>query len=101
MTHEPVPLPVSSLLIGIAATVALALFAREGRAEQFVLLDAMIDYTWVDAVNSSPSKSHFYVNEGNFLNKNRPVNWLSPVDYRNGTLHVRAEVFVKPPGTQT
>jgi MYXO-CTERM domain-containing protein len=101
MTHEPVSSPVSPFLVGMVAAVVLALFARESRAEQFVLLDAMIDYTWDDAVNSTPSKSHFYVNEGNFLNKNRPTNWLSPVDYRNGTLHVRAEVFVKPPGTQT
>jgi len=102
MTHEPpVVSPVSPVLIGVAVAVALALFAREGRAEQFVLLDAMIDYTWDDAVNSTPNKSHFYVNEGNFLNKNRPTNWLSPIDYRNGTLHVRAEVFVKPPGTQS
>ncbi len=91
-------LPITALMFG---TLLLALVPREGRAEQFILLDAMIDYTWDDAINSKPSKSHFYVNEGNFLNKNRPKNWLSPVDYRNGTLHVRAEVFAKPPGTQT
>jgi hypothetical protein len=82
--------------------IALALsFATRARAEQFILIDANIYYTWDDAMNSKPDKSHFYVNEGNFLNKNRPVNWTSPVDYRNGTLHVRAEVFEKPPGTQT
>jgi hypothetical protein len=70
------------------------------RAEQFVLLDATFDYTWQDAQNSKPSLSHFYVNEGNFLNKARPKDWTSPVDYRNGKLHVRTEVFVKPPGDQ-
>ena len=86
----------------IAAAAALVgFFPRDARAEQFILIDATFDYTWDDAMNAKPDKSHFYVNEGNFLNKSRPVNWLSPVDYRNGTLHVRAEVFKKPPGDQT
>ena len=40
------------------------------------------------------------MNEKNFLNTQRPKNWLSPVDYRNGTLHVRTEVFKKPAGDQ-
>jgi len=65
-----------------------------------VLIDATFDYTWDDALNAKPDKSHFYVNEKNFLNTQRPKNWVSPVDYRNGTLHVRTEVFVKPPGDQ-
>jgi hypothetical protein len=86
-----------ALLMGVAAISSIA---HEARAEQFVLFDATIDYTWDQAVNSKPSKSHFYVNEGNFLNKERPANWLSPVDYRNGTLHVRTEVLEKPPGDQ-
>jgi hypothetical protein len=79
---------------------ALFGFARSARAEQFVLIDATFDYTWEDAMNAKPSLSHFYVNEKNFLNTQRPKNWLSPVDYRNGTLHVRTEVFKKPPGDQ-
>jgi hypothetical protein len=79
---------------------ALFGFARSARAEQFVLIDATFDYTWEDAMNAKPSLSHFYVNEKNFLNPQRPKNWLSPVDYRNGTLHVRTEVFKKPPGDQ-
>jgi hypothetical protein len=78
----------------------VAAFAKEARAEQFILIDATFDYTWDDAMNAKPDKSHYYVNEGNFLNKNRPANWLSPVDYRNGILHVRVEVFKKPPGDQ-
>jgi MYXO-CTERM domain-containing protein len=88
--------------VGVAAAAASACFAfsAESRAEQFILLDATFDYTWDQAMNAKPDKSHFYVNEGNFLNKSRPTNWLSPVDYRNGTLHVRTEVFVKPAGTQ-
>jgi hypothetical protein len=79
---------------------ALVAFARPARAEQFVLIDATFDYTWDDAMNAKPNLSHYYVNEKNFLNKARPTNWLSPVDYRNGTLHVRTEVFKKPAGDQ-
>jgi hypothetical protein len=75
-------------------------FARSARAEQFVLIDATFDYTWDDAMNAKPSLSHFYVNEKNFLNPQRPKDWLSPVDYRNGTLHVRTEVLKKPAGEQ-
>src|SRR5438067_10597639 len=29
-------------------------------------------------------------------NPNRPRDWTSPVDYRNGTVHVRIEVFDRP-----
>src|SRR5258705_4947247 len=87
--------------ISVAAAALVATFAFEARGEQFVLIDATFDYTWDDAINAKPDKSHYYVNEGNFLNKNRPTNWLAPVDYRNGTLHVRAEVFKKPAGDQT
>ena len=91
---------VSRASIAAAAAALVASFPFDVRAEQFVLIDATFDYTWDDAMNAKPDKSHYYVNEGNFLNKNRPTNWLSPVDYRNGTLHVRAEVFKKPAGDQ-
>src|SRR5262245_58023957 len=93
------PSPARAALSTVAAALVMS-FAREANAEQFILIDATFDYTWDDAINAKPDKSHFYVNEGNFLNKNRPTNWQSPVDYRNGTLHVRAEVFKKPPGDQ-
>ena len=32
------------------------------------------------------------------LNPDRPKDWTTPVDYRNGTVHIRAEVIEKPPG---
>ena len=89
------------MLSSVVAGVLLIGWTSPSRAEQFILFDATFDYTWDQAVNSKPSKSHYYINDNNFLNKARPANWLSPVDYRNGTLHVRAEVFSKPPGTQT
>jgi hypothetical protein len=91
----------ASRAIGAALGAFAASVAYEAHAEQFILIDATFDYTWDDAMNAKPDKSHYYVNESNFLNKNRPTNWLSPIDYRNGTLHVRTEVFKKPPGDQT
>ena len=79
-----------SLLAGIAAPSAVY-------AEQFVLFDVTFSYTKADADNSKPSKSHYYV-KGDMLNPNRPRDWTAPVDYRNGTVHIRAEVIEKPPG---
>lgn len=66
-------------------------------AEQFVLFDAAFTYTKEDADNSKPSKSHYYVREKD-LNPNRPKDWTAPVDYRNGTVHIRTEVIEKPAG---
>lgn len=70
-------------------------------ADQFLLFDVTFTYTWDDAINASPSQSHYYVNDGNVLNTGRPENWLSPIDYRNGTVHIRIEVIDKPAGDQT
>jgi hypothetical protein len=79
-----------SLLTGIAAPSAV-------HAEQFVLFDVTFTYTKEDADNSRPSQSHYYV-KGDRLNPNRPHDWTAQVDYRNGTVHIRAEVIEKPPG---
>lgn len=68
-----------------------------GRAEQFVLFDATFTYTKQDADTSRPSKSHYYI-KGDKLNPHRPRDWTAPVDYRNGTVHIRAEILEKPPG---
>ena len=67
--------------------------------KQFVLFDVTFTYTKFDADNSKPNKSHYYVT-GNMLNTNRPKDWTSPIDYRNGTVHVRLEVLEKPPGNE-
>jgi len=85
--------------IGLGAV--LLFLPITARADQFVLFDATFTYTWDDAMNSKPSKSHFYVNEGNWLNKARPANWMSPVNYRDGKVHIRAEVLEKPSGNET
>ncbi len=66
-------------------------------AEQFVLFDVTFTYTKENADNAKPSKSHYYV-KGDKLNKDRPRDWTAPVDYRNGTVHIRAEVIEKPEG---
>ena len=65
--------------------------------DQFVLFDVEYTYTKADADNSTPSKSHFYVTH-DMLNPLTPKDWTSPVDYRNGTVHIRIEVLEKPPG---
>jgi len=86
----------------IGAWIVLFLTAAPltARADQFVLFDATFTYTWDDAMNSSPSKSHYYVTPNNWLNKARPTNWQAPVDYRDGTVHIHLEVLEKPAGTQ-
>ena len=71
----------------------------DGRGKtQFVLFDVEFTYTKADAENSTPSKSHYYVT-GDKLKPEIPKNWKSPVDYRNGTVHIRVEVKDKPAGS--
>ena len=70
---------------------------RKPAVKQFVLFDVEFNYTKADADNSTPNKSHFYVT-GNLINPERPKDWTSPIDYRNGTVHIRIEVLEKPPG---
>jgi hypothetical protein len=80
----------------------LALLLSSGtiaRAEQFLLFDATFTFTKADADNSKPSPSHYYV-KGAMLNAQRPKDWTTPVDYRNGTVHVRLEVLEKPAGDE-
>lgn len=81
---------VAGLLLGGLAPSA-------GMAEQFVLFDVTFTFTKEDADTSTPSKSHYYV-KGEMLNPDRPRDWTAPVDYRNGTVHIRAEVIDKPEG---
>jgi hypothetical protein len=79
------------------AGVTLLMASPLGHAQQFVLFDATFTFTKEDADNSKPSKSHYYVRD-KALNADRPKDWTSPVDYRNGTVHIRAEVLEKPAG---
>ncbi|WP_211240584.1 hypothetical protein [Adhaeribacter aquaticus] len=91
-------------LFFLLPTVLLAQAAKNAKPvknaaqqKQFVLFDVEFTYTKEDADNSTPSKSHYYVT-GNKINPNRPKDWTSPVDYRNGTVHMRLEVLEKPAG---
>ncbi|MEW6302331.1 MAG: hypothetical protein AB1705_02600 [Verrucomicrobiota bacterium] len=77
----------------------LLLMPSAGSAAQFVLFDVIFTFTKQDADNSKPSKSHFYV-KGPLINPERPRDWTAPVDYRNGTAHIRLEVLDKPPGIE-
>ncbi len=88
---------VRTLLAALFALTLLTALALPAAAEQFVLFDVAFTYTKSDADNSTPSKSHYYVKEPK-LNPNRPRDWTAPVDYRNGTVHIRAEVIDKPAG---
>ena len=86
-----------SKLVGFLALLMLPMGSP--RATQFVLFDVTFTYTKEDADNSKPSPSHYYV-KGDMLNQERPKDWTSPVDYRNGTVHTRIEVLEKPEGGQ-
>ncbi len=79
------------------ASLTLLLSGPVVQAQQFVLFDATFTFTKEDADNSKPSKSHYYVRD-KMLNADRPKDWTTPVDYRNGTVHIRAEVIEKPEG---
>lgn len=75
------------------------LLSAQSEKSQFVLFDVTFDYTKENADNSKPSKSHYYVT-GNKINTDRPTDWTSPVDYRNGSVHIRIEVMDKPEGRE-
>ena len=82
-----------------AILAALLTLASSCFADQFVLFDVTFPFTQEDALNSKPNQSHYYVKEPT-LSPARPKDWTAPVDYRNGTVHVRLEVIDKPEGSQ-
>jgi hypothetical protein len=83
----------------VFALAAVAAVPSLSRAEQFVLFDVTFTFTKEDADNSKPSKSHYYVKD-KLINAARPKDWTAPVDYRNGTVHIRTEVIEKPAGSE-
>ena len=86
-----------TILSTCLSLLLLSTNAASSRAEQFVLFDTTFTFTKADADNSKPSPSHYYL-KGAKLNPKRPKDWTSPIDYRNGTVHVRLEVLEKPAG---
>jgi hypothetical protein len=89
----------ASLRTIFLSSVFLTIGAGISRADQFVLFDVTFSFSKDDADNAKPSQSHYYV-KGDKLNAKRPKDWTAPVDYRNGTVHVRLEVLEKPAGSQ-
>jgi hypothetical protein len=89
-------LPAAALTALLLSRQTAAAPTRDEPARQFVLFDVTFTYTKADADNSKPSKSHYYVKSAPALNPNRPRDWTSPVDYRNGTVHIRTEVLERP-----
>ncbi len=85
------------LLIPTVLLGQIDITAEHISEKQFVLFDVEFTYTKSDADNSTPSKSHYYV-KGDKINPQRPKDWTSPVDFRNGTVHIRLEILDKPPG---
>ncbi len=94
MFHSHLSIQFSRVLL-FRAALALLLAPTAARAEQFVLFDVTFPFSKMDADTSTPSKSHYYV-KGDALNPKRPKDWTSPVDYRNGTVHIRIEVLDAP-----
>ena len=81
----------------ILASLTLLMAGPAVSAQQFLLIDTTFNFTKEDADNSKPSKSHYYVRD-KMINADRPKDWTAPVDYRNGTVHIRLEVIEKPDG---
>lgn len=73
------------------------LSCKKPEIKQFTLFDEEFTFTKADADSSYPSKSHYYVT-GKKLNSNMPKDWTIPIDYRNGTVHIKIEVIDKPKG---
>jgi hypothetical protein len=58
---------------------------------QFILFDVDHNYTKADTNKLYPNKSNFYVQDS-LINLERPVNWESPSNYRNGHVHFIIEL---------
>jgi hypothetical protein len=78
-----------------AAVSALRRPPAAAAKQQFVLFDKTFTFTKHDADTSTPSQSHYYV-RGKAINAKRPRDWASPIDFRNGTVHIRTEVLERP-----
>lgn len=91
------PAAFSKILAPVCTALALLATVPAAQADQFVLFDVTFPFTKEEADNSKPSPSHYYV-KSDQLNPERPKDWTAPVDYRNGTVHLRLEVLEKPAG---
>jgi hypothetical protein len=85
------PSSIAGIVLAGTVLAALVLVARPSQAQQFVLVDETFTFTKADA---DKTQSHHFVNNV----KQPSTNWLMPVDYRNGSVHIRTEVIEKAPG---
>ena len=97
MTATQTPTAVAGLLArwgaaALAGGLILTLGAAPGRAEQFVLFQQTFELT---KATVDQAGSHYFVRGAN-LKQPPGNNWTAPVDYRNGTVHIRTEVLDKP-----
>lgn len=79
--------------LSLAVLLCLSLVGA-AHAEQFLFFDEVFTFEEKDAV---PTQSHLRVKAAQF-GKETPKDWTKPVDYRNGTVHIRFEVLEKAPG---
>lgn len=78
-------------LVALSTVAGLLGLSAPALAEQFVLVDETFTFTKADA---DKEHSHHFVNSV----FQPQTNWLAPVDYRNGVVHIRTEVIEKAPG---
>jgi hypothetical protein len=79
-------------LLFSGALAAASFGARAAHAEQFVIADATYTHS-----GETTSDSHYPV----MPTAETPANWQSPVDYTQGSVHVRLEVKTMPSATPT
>lgn len=86
------PLIRASVLVRGCCAIGLLALAAAASAEQFVLADAVVRQTENFQRLRGPGggKAPDRIHHGEV-----PTNWLAPVDYVNGTWHVRIEVIEK------
>lgn len=79
-------------LLFSGALAAASFDARAAHADQFVIADATYTHS-----GQTTSDSHYPV----MPTAETPANWQSPVDYTQGSVHVRLEVKTMPSATPT
>ncbi len=80
-----------AIIIGTVATLGilagLGVFPGDARAEQFTLFDVTYTHATTNTVSG-----HYYIKPS----ADTPTNWVSPIDYSQGTAYFQLEVYTKP-----
>ncbi len=75
------------IIATLGVVASLGVFPSETRAEQFTLFDV----TYTHATTNTYS-GHYYIKPSAVT----PTNWVSPIDYSQGTAYFHLEVYSKP-----